>query len=94
MPKQYNVAIFYDNEEAKGRVLTHSQRVLPFDVSGNCLGWTFSSEDLKYVGKFLVFKSINESSANIAHREFGELEGIFVRPVHISELDYFNRYKR
>ena len=83
---QYNVVLIYEKNkmEAYNRIMNHSQKVLPFDHSGNADRWAFSEENVPYVGDIFVLKTSDKETAKTAHKKFGELEGILALPPTVS----------
>jgi len=82
MTVQYNVPVKVLDPD-KEHMVEYALR--PYGVftdrSGNLEDTCFSRENLPYVGKFIVVKTLKKEAAKTAHRVLGGIEGLLVLPI-------------
>jgi hypothetical protein len=69
---------------AKARV--YMQQFMPFEY-GNPNGWILSKENIEYIGKCHVLKTIKKEVAELATRTLRSIEGLFILGPTVSELE-------
>lgn len=84
MENQYNVVILPESENALTGVKMVTQGILPYDRSGNPYRWVFSREEIPYVGNGVVFKTLDQETADLVFNTLDDLADIRVLPVHES----------
>ena len=82
MMTQYNVSVKVLDLTQGTRIQSSLQGCGVFtDSSGNLDRTCFSREDVPYVGKLIVVKTLKEEVACVAHDVLSGIEGLFVMPI-------------
>lgn len=87
MNNQYNVVIVGKESDPWNAIAGTTQRVLPYDQSGNPNRWVFSREKLAYVGDCIVLKTLDESTAQTAFDALKGIEGVIALEPTVSTLE-------
>ena len=82
MTTQYNVPIKVLDEKVEWRIQSDLANYPSFsDGSGNLIQTCFSKEKLRYVGEFIVIKTLIKQNAEIAFDVLQGIEGLVVLPI-------------
>ncbi len=82
MTIQYNVPVKVLDLTKETRIQSSLQGYDVFtDSSGNLDRTCFSAEDVPYVGKLIVVKTLKEDVARVAHDVLNGIEGLLVMPI-------------